>query len=52
VKEFIMSRHIRRWMAAAMAVAATGLTIGLAAASHASTTHVHTVAGIIFNALD
>jgi hypothetical protein len=41
-----MTPQVRRWIAAVLAVAATGLTIGLAAASHASVTHVHTIAGI------
>jgi hypothetical protein len=39
-------------MAAVLAVAATALTVGLATASHASMSQVHTIAGITLNAID
>ena len=47
-----MTRQIHRWIAALMAVAATALTVGLVAASHASASHPHVIAGISLNALD
>ena len=50
-----MTRRIRLWIAAAAAIAATGLTAGLsiAAASGGNQTHTNVpLAGISFNALD
>ena len=50
-----MTRRIRLWIAAAAAIAATGLTAGLAITATTGANQTHTnipLAGIAFNAID
>ena len=50
-----MTRRIRLWIAAVAAIAATGLTSGLAVTAATGVNQTHTnmpLAGIAFNAID
>jgi hypothetical protein len=50
-----MTRRIRLWIAAGAAIAATGLTAGLAVTAATGVNQTHTnepLAGITFNAID
>jgi len=55
VKEVVMTRRVRLWIAAMLSIAATALMVGLTIAAQTGVNHTHThppLAGISFNALD
>jgi hypothetical protein len=54
MKELIMTRHVRLWIAGILAIVATVLAVGLIAVSQTGLNQTHTIplAGIIFNGID
>ena len=47
-----MTRRIRLWITAGFGIAVTALMVGLTAAAQAGVHHAHTLAGVVFNAID